>query len=111
MNRRLSQLVLALLLFTQFAVVAQACESLVASPVGAFLQEESCHDSGLSNACLAHCLDDDRTLDTHQTVIVAPSTHFILVELPRIPAPAVRFLIPARSGDPPPSIRFCSFQI
>jgi hypothetical protein len=111
MKRRLVLATLSLLLFTQLIVVVQACDSLAATPVSAFVDDEPCHDDGLRNACLAHCQQDDRTSDHLQIFVSAPPSNFILVPLPQASTPASRYLVPARLSDPPLAIRFCSFQI
>jgi hypothetical protein len=106
------RLLLILLLFAQAALVAHACELPVA-PTAAFTSEESCHDTSLesANACLAHCLQSDQTIDSHSPVFLPPVTTFRPVDAAWIELPPAVTMSPVRAADPPPSIRFCSFQI
>ncbi|MGH8718834.1 MAG: hypothetical protein ACREV0_07830 [Burkholderiales bacterium] len=105
------QFLVALLLFTQFAVVAQACELPVNSPAAAF--GEKCHDFdiGNANACLAHCLQDDQALDTqHHAGFVSAPASFIAVAFYWFDKPLAGNPPPLRNGGPPASILFCSFR-
>lgn len=102
---------LALFLFTQFALVAQACELPVNSPAAAFL--ENCHDSEVGNAniCLAHCLQSSQALDAQQPIVVAAPVSFIVVADDFFERRLISHHLPVPVSDPPASIRFCSFQI
>jgi hypothetical protein len=112
MNQRLSRLLLAMLLFAQGAFVAHACET-PATPTVAFMSDEACHGTsvGIANACLAHCLQSDQAVDSHTSIFLPPVTAFCAVDAAWIELPTAFRTMPIHAADPPPSIRFCSFQI
>jgi hypothetical protein len=125
-TRLFAQLLIGLLLFTQWALAAHACESLTSSAVQAFAMQEGddemagmddCHDAANfnANACLAHCTQADQIgLDAPVHAIAPPSTVALLVEVPEpIQARALRTFNqhPALNTDPPLAIRFCSFLL
>jgi hypothetical protein len=111
---RTGRWLLALLLFAQFALAVQACTLPGASPSTAYAPSASCHDleRGSANACLAHCLQGDQTLDSsHGVAPAAPaSAGFPLPPAVFIPF-SVSFQEPIGGTDPPLSIRFCSLQL
>lgn len=109
----LARALTALLLFTQFALSAQACASAVATPATAFAQMPGCHSSNAptSNACLAHCVSHDQTLNAlDASPALAPHLVALFVVPPReFPIERVSrqaVYVPAASGDPPIPIRF-----
>lgn len=113
MNKLVSQLLLALSLFSQFALAAQSCELPSKSPSAAFANGERCHDPDLGNAnvCLAHCLQDSQTLDSQQPVFAAAPANYVVVAFHFVERSRIAPHAPVRTSDPPASIRFCSFQI
>lgn len=71
--KQVMYLCLALAIFSQFAMVAQACATMQAMPSSAFAQTEHrhCHDEenrANPNACLVHCLQGDQVPVSHETV-------------------------------------------
>jgi hypothetical protein len=116
----LTRLCLALFLFGQFSVAAQACVSLQASPATAFSQAEQhpCHDDGQSNsnpnACLMHCIQGDQTLDTQQQ---GPAAQYPVVQgfvssfiRPVLhPSLSLRPETVAVNSSPPIPILYCRF--
>lgn len=103
----------AVLLFTQFALSAQACASAVATPATAFATMPGCHASKAPtpNACLAHCVSHDQNLNVLDAApALAPQLIALFVVPPsNFPAQQVSrqaAYIPAASGDPPIPIRF-----
>jgi hypothetical protein len=115
-------LLAGLLLFAQAIAVVQACTS-EATPVMAFSSEVAeMHDceSGSPavaenpNACLQHCTSGDQTPAYSAAVMVGPPAGAVLVV--QVPAPDASVLLresacELQSPDPPPSIRFCSYQL
>jgi hypothetical protein len=112
-------LCLALAIFSQFAVVAQACATLDASPAAAFKQagDHRCHDEesrANPNACLVHCLQGDQVPVSHET---APVVQFAAMPS-EIPVPALiaawtsqpsQPLMLAVDTGPPIPILYCRF--
>jgi hypothetical protein len=110
-------LVAAALLFAQAIGVAHACVGMAHSPAMAFMEshdEGGCAGMVNRNACLQQCMADDQNTAQVQVavaVVPAPAVLTILVALDssvRIPDTVI---VLTRSPDPPPSIRFCSFQL
>jgi hypothetical protein len=97
------RLCLVLVIFSQYAIAAQACNSLKAMPTAAFEQvaHHHCHDeenSANPNACLMHCLQGDQAPVSHETAPVA--------QLAAMPAgtPAVVQISPWQPFSPQPPI-------
>lgn len=112
-----SRWVIALLLFSQFALAVEACTLLVASPTVAYQSSASCHDEerGSANLCLAHCLQGDQALDKYNlnSVPVAPPPYSVIWTTW---SNAVSLVAPLGSRsivaiDPPLSVRFCSLRL
>lgn len=119
----LSSVIVVFLLLSQAIAVAQACTDLEATPAMAFSADEmvgqKCHESvapntSNPNACLQHCTAGDQSTAQVPAVIAAMPVLAVLT----VPMPAERARVFARaeacellSPDPPPSIRFCSFQL
>jgi hypothetical protein len=114
-------LCLALAIFSQFAIVAQACSTIQAMPEAAFMQAEQrhCHDEENRtnpdpNACLMHCLQGDQMPVSSET---APVVQFAAM-LSEMPVPAITSawpslpsqpLILAVDSGPPIPILYCRF--
>jgi hypothetical protein len=113
------RLCLALVLFSQCTMVAQACDLLQGTPVAAFKQaaHHHCHEDRGSvnpNACLMHCLQGDQAPVPAEA---APAAKFIAMPeeihatvqtvawQPDLPQP----LILAAVSGPPIPIRYCRF--
>lgn len=123
----LASLMACALLFAQGVAFAQACSGVDAGPAMAFSAEESaeemagkdCHETVPANmpnpnACLQHCTAGDQT--TTQVPAVMPDMSGIAVLV--VPKAVESALVVARtqacevlSPGPPPSLRFCSFQL
>jgi hypothetical protein len=124
-NRRIRLLVsrvsILMLLFAQSLYAAQPCQMPVHEPAMAFsdmqnsdMQSMGCHANGNINACLQQCTADDQsTAQVQIAVAVAPAAAVLTLPVvldarDKLPDTVI---VLARSPDPPPSIRFCSFQI
>lgn len=126
--RKLARATLALLLFAQGVVAAQACVMAEANPVQAFApameemamqgaEHMSCHEQPAENknACLVHCTQADQISAEQAAPVFMPSSTAVLV----VDAPAVQTSnIPrcnvaqvAFNSGPPIPIRFCTFLI
>jgi hypothetical protein len=113
------RLCLALAVFSQFAIMAQACPTLDAAPAAAFNQAEHrhCHDEENRtnpNACLMHCLQGDQAPVSHEA---APLVQFAAMPS-ETPVPAITSawpslpsqpLILAVDSGPPIPILYCRF--
>jgi hypothetical protein len=117
---RVVHLCLALALFSQFAMAAQACTSLQGTPTAAFKQEAGhhhCHEGRGSvnpNACLMHCLQGDQAPVPVEAVPVAqfsaiaggiPAAPRTAAWQPDLPQPQIL----AVDSGPPIPIRYCRF--
>jgi hypothetical protein len=118
----LARLSIGLLLFAQAAAIAQACVGPEALPSMAFAEGPAaeCHDAAPTNphanpnACLKNCTAGDQsTAQVPAAFAAMPATAVLTV-----PAQLESALVIARaeacelhSPDPPPSLRFCSFQL
>ena len=114
MLRHTARLLAAALLFAQALTVAQACVEPDARPAMAF-EELDCHRPANPNNCLQQCTAGDQS-SSYAQVVVAGMPGLAVLTVPvvrdhgtRPTTVPVDFL--AHSPDPPPSIRFCSFQI
>ena len=119
----LSSVMVVFLLLSQGIAIAQACTDLEASPAMAFSSDEmagqNCHGSvppntSNPNACLQHCTAGDQTTAQVPAVVAdMPVLAVLTVPMPaeRAPAFARAEACELLSPDPPPSIRFCSFQL
>ena len=110
-------LIAAALLFAQAVGAVHACVGAAQTPAMAFAElhhEGGCTQTVNQNACLQQC-----TADNQSTAQVQPA----VAEMPVLPVLSVPMaldsgtrlpdavIVLARSPDPPPSIRFCSFQL
>ncbi|HKQ24893.1 MAG TPA: hypothetical protein VJT81_10675 [Burkholderiales bacterium] len=105
------------LLFGQAVAISQACITPAATPAMAFsddMADMDCAKKGNPNACLQQCTASDQNTSNGQVGVA---------EIPRIvvlmvttafnsTAPLSESVVNlAHSSGPPPSIRFCSFQL
>jgi hypothetical protein len=118
--RRLSvafvRMLLGVMLLAQVVNAGQACV-MPPSPVMAFANAD--HDSDCAkrvnpNSCLQQSIAADQSFGQAELPVLAMPDVAVLT-LPREVVATASFVIttavPHRSTDPPPSIRFCSFQI
>ncbi len=105
------------LLFAQAAGIARACISPNATPAMAFADDMKgmdCEGMGSKNLCLQQCnAEDQSTHPAEASVAQAPVLPVLIVPVVADPV-AVTILALCNivhSPDPPPAIRFCSFQI
>jgi hypothetical protein len=110
-------LVAAALLFAQAIGAVHACAGAAHSPAMAFAEsrhEGGCAETMNQNACLQQCTADDQgTAQVQVAIAVMPAPAALTVPVAidssaRLPDTVI---VLARSPDPPPSIRFCSFQL
>lgn len=115
------RLCLALAIFSQFAIVAQACSTMQAMPETAFTQAEQryCHDEENRanpdpNACLMHCLQGDQVPVSGET---APVVQFAAMpsETPVSAITSAWHSLPSQpltlavDSGPPIPILYCRF--
>ena len=105
------------MLLAQAIGFAQACVEVAPSPTMAFAQSDHDGDCGKTanqNACLQQCTAGDQNSTQFQVAIAAMPAIAVLT-VPVVPergvCTAVTLVSLAHSPDPPPSIRFCSFQL
>jgi len=97
--------------------VAQACIEATQSPTMAFAgphQKGDCDETVNKNACLQQYTAGDQSSAQVQAAVAAmPAIAVLTVPVApvRVVCPAVTLASLAHSPDPPPSIRFCSFQL
>lgn len=116
-----ARLMLAVMLFAQFSLAAQACVLPDASPAMAFSADPmpGCHMGNMSatynpNACLVHCTNDNQTLDSHHIafdipVVFLPSAWRIEQEPMQASLPQ-RPLLLTRLVDPPTYLLYQNFR-
>jgi hypothetical protein len=110
-------LIAGTLLFAQAVGAVHACVGAAHSPAMAFA--ESHHEGGCTqavnqNACLQHCTADNQSTSQVQVAVAEMPALPVLIVPPAVDSSARlpdAVIVLARSHDPPPSIRFCSFQI
>jgi len=103
------------LLFAQSLYAAQPCKTPVHEPAKAVTGSPDCHkDTVTPNACLQQCTAGDQG-SAQVEIAVEPMPAIAVLTVPvaplRVVCPAVTLISFAHSPDPPPSIRFCSFQL
>jgi hypothetical protein len=117
-NRRvrlvLNGVAIAAMLFGHAVSAAQACTAASDTPRMAF-NDMDCAEMASQNVCLQQYLAGDQNSGPAQ-MPVAALPDLVVLMVP--PSPAEHLIVPSRSGecrqgssDPPPSIRFCSFQL
>lgn len=116
-RRAVCRLIAAAMLFAQAIGVAQACIEVMQSPTMAFADahhEGDCHKTVNKNACLQqYTAGDQSTAQVQIAVVEMPKLAILVVPAAIDPGAglAEAVLYPAHSPDPPPSLRFCSFQL
>jgi hypothetical protein len=113
------RLCLVLVIFSQYAMAAQACNALKAMPTAAFEQaaHHHCHDeenSANPNACLMHCLQGDQVPVSQEASPVVhfdamPSEIALLTRTAAWPSLPSQPLILAVDSGPPIPILYCRF--
>jgi hypothetical protein len=107
----------AVMFFAQAIGVAQACIEATQSPTMAFSdphQKGDCDKTVNKNACLQQYTAGNQSSAQVQGAVAAmPAIAVLTVPVApvRVVCPAVALASLAHSPDPPPSIRFCSFQL
>ncbi len=111
----IARLMLAMVLFTQYAVATQACALMEPHPAMAFASaataECSMHHHAMHasnrNACLAHCTAADQTLDFHHVSLnpalaLLPLPGRIVPSAPESPSvkPVILLLLSDTGGSP-----------
>ena len=116
-RRAICHLLTAGMFFAQAIGVAQACIEATQSPTMAFAdphQKDDCDKTVNKNACLQQFTAGDQS-STQVQVAVAAMPAIAVLTVPvapvRVVCLAVTLVSLAHSPDPPPSIRFCSFQL
>lgn len=116
-RRVICRLIAAAMLFAQAIGVAQACIEVTQSPTMAFADathEGNCDKTVNKNACLQqYTAGDQSTAQIQIAVAEMPELPALIVpvELDSGTVPAGPVFCLTRSSGPPPSIRFCSFQL
>ena len=110
------RVVLGVMMFAQLVNAGQACV-MPPSPVMAFANAD--HDGDCAkrvnpNSCLQQSIATDQSFGQAELpVLVMPDV--AVLTIPRTLVATTSYIIatavPHRSTDPPPSIRFCSFQL
>lgn len=118
----LAWLIAGLLLFAQAIGIVQACAASEATPAMAFSEDmagHGCDESAAAstpnpNACLQHCTTGDQTT-AQVPAVIADMPAIAVLNVPMAADRGYSYSSVARcdlhSPDPPPSIRFCSFQL
>lgn len=116
-RRATCRLIAAAMFFAQAIGVAQACVEATQSPAMAFADanhEGGCDKTLNQNACLQQYVAGDQINVEIQAAVVEIPRLAVLI-IPSAPDPGAELAeaacFPARSPDPPPSIRFCSLQL
>ena len=113
----LGRVLVGVMLFAQLVNAGQACIMPALSPVMAFANAD--HDSDCAkrvnpNSCLQQSTATDQSFGQAELPVLG-MPNVVVLTLPRVSVAAPSFVVatavPHRSTDPPPSIRFCSFQI
>lgn len=105
-----------MLLFAQSLFAALPCQMPAQNPAMAFtdMAGMDCAEKANPNACLQQCMADDQSTVQVQIAIAAVPAPAALT-LPAVLDSGVAIpgivIVVSRSPDPPPSIRFCSFQL
>ncbi|MEO8004972.1 MAG: hypothetical protein ABI771_08710 [Betaproteobacteria bacterium] len=110
------RVIVLMLLFAQSLSAAQPCQMSEQKPAMAFgdMAGMDCAEKGNPNACLLQCIGTDQNTN-HVPVGIADVRRITVLTVTiadsRDVPPAIPVVRPAHSTDPPPTIRFCSFQI
>ena len=105
-----------MLLFAQSLFAALPCQMSGQGPAMAFtdMAGMECAQKGNPNACLQQCTIADQSTTHFQVAIaVTPLVAALIVPLAdrQVILHGVAAARPIHFPDPPPSIRFCSFQL
>jgi len=112
----LGRVLLGVMMFAQLVNAGEACV-MPPSPVMAFANAD--HDSDCAkrvnpNSCLQQSIATDQSVG-HAELPVLGMPDVVVLILPHALIGTTSYIIatavPQRSTDPPPSIRFCSFQL
>lgn len=111
------RIIIALLLFGQFTLLAQACTAQAAGPIvgqlGAHGSMPCCKHMS-ANACLTQLTHSDEAPTGSHVAMLPDAT--VMAGITIVPVEHTGPALPARQiaaldlHEPPPSIRFCSFQ-
>ena len=124
MNSRFRRLSVALgrvlvgaMLFAQLVNAGEACVMPALSPVMAFADADhhsDCAKRVNPNSCLQQSIATDQSFGQAELPVLG-MPNVVVLTLPRELVAQTSYIVatavPHRSTDPPPSIRFCSFQI
>jgi hypothetical protein len=112
----LGRVLIGAMLFAQLVNAGQAC-IMPLSPAMAFANADhgsECAKRVNPNSCLQQSIATDQSFGHAELPVLGMPDVAVLV-LPRglvaTPSYVVATVVPHRSTDPPPSIRFCSFQL
>lgn len=117
MSVAFSRVLIGAMLFAQLVNAAEACVMPALSPVMAFAMAD--HDGDCAkrvnpNSCLQQSTASDQSVGYPEVPVLGMPNPVVLT-VPRTPVATTSYFvattIPHRSTDPPPCIRFCSFQI
>jgi hypothetical protein len=105
-----------MLLFGQSLAAVQPCRMPEQKPAMAFsdMAGMDCAGKGNPNSCLQQCIGADQSTNHVQVGFAAMPQVAVLtvpVAVSRVTECSLPAAYLARSPDPPPSIRFCSFQL
>lgn len=113
----LCRVLLGVMLFGQVINGSHACVAPALSPAMAFAQsgdDGHCSNTINANSCLQQYTATDQSPSHADDSVLATADVAVLIlprEVPATVSQAVSAAVPHRATDPPPSIRFCSFQI
>ena len=113
----LCRVLLGVMLFAQVINASHACVAPALSPAMAFAQsgdDGHCSNTINANSCLQQYTATDQSAGHAEVPVLASPDVAVLIlprEAPVTVSQAVSAAVPHRATDPPPSIRFCSFQI
>jgi hypothetical protein len=113
----LGRVLVGAMLFAQLVNAGQACVMPALSPVMAFADADhhsDCAKRVNPNSCLQQSTATDQSVG-HAELPVLGMPNVAMLTLPRAFIATTSYIaataVPHRSTDPPPAIRFCSFQI
>ena len=113
----LSRVLIGVMLFSQVINAAHACITPALSPAMAFANTGDnghCNKAINGNSCLQQYTATDQSSNPAEVPALATPDVAVLTlprETPATVVPSVSAIVPHRATDPPPSIRFCSFQL
>ena len=113
----LSRVLIGVMLFSQVINAAHACITPALSPAMAFAQagdDGHCSKTINANSCLQqYTATDQSPIQAEVPALATPAVAVLTLprEAPATVVQGVSATVPHRATDPPPSIRFCSFQL